>query len=280
MNKAPLVSVIVHTKNSQRTIAQHLQSVKEQTYKNIEIIMVDNNSTDNTVFTAKRFTNGRSFHKNNIFNYGPERSAQRNFGAKKAHGDYYFVPDCDMTFDKKVIEECIDLVIKKPSLKAIIVPERSVGKGFWSACKMLERSCYLGDSTIEAARFFEKKTFWEMGGYDEELTGPEDWDLPQKIRSKYEVGRIKSFIFHDEGNISLLSLAKKKYYYGLHVSRYIRKHPVSSTAQQIIYLLRPAFYKNRNLLFKRPILTAGMIVMLSVEQLAGFTGFLVGSIRR
>lgn len=280
MNKTPVVSIIVHTKNSQRTIEKHLQSILDQSYSQIEIIMVDNNSTDNTIKMAKKITDKKTFPVDNIFTFGPERSAQRNFGAKNANGEYYFVPDCDMFLEKNVIKECVDLATEDSTIKAIVIPEKSIGEGFWSTCKALERSCYLGDSTIEAARFFEKKAFWEMGGYDEELTGPEDWDLPQKIKSKYKIGRIKSFILHDEGNISLLSLAKKKYYYGLKVSRYIQKHPVSSTVQQIIYLLRPAFYKNWRLLIKSPFFAGGMIVMLFIEQIAGFTGFVRGSLEK
>jgi len=44
----PLVSVIITTRNSERTIDKCLSSIKQQTYKNIEIIVVDNNSADKT----------------------------------------------------------------------------------------------------------------------------------------------------------------------------------------------------------------------------------------
>lgn len=272
MKTKPLVSVLVHTKNSERTIKKHLQSIKEQTYNSIEIIMVDNNSSDNTVNIAKRMIR-------KIYIYGPERSAQRNFAAKKASGEYYLVPDSDMILDKNIVYDCIQLVTRDAKIKAVIIPEKNISKGFWSKCKALERECYIGDNTIEAARFFEKKAFWEMGAYDEALTGPEDWDLPQKIKSKYKTGRIKSLILHDEGEVALLTLAHKKHYYGLKVSRYIKKHPFQSTAQQVVYLLRPAFYRNWRLLFRHPVLTIGMIVMLGVEQMAGFLGFLQGSFK-
>lgn len=272
MKKAPLVSVLVHTRNSQKTIKKHLESIKNQTYKNIEIIMVDNNSNDNTVHLARKIINS-------IYRYGPERSAQRNFAAKKARGQYYFVPDSDMIIGKNVIKECIDLIKTNPGMKAVVIPEKSLYNGFWSKCKALERECYLGDETIEAARFFEKNAFWEMGGYDENLTGPEDWDLPQKIRSKYEIGRVKSKILHDDSNLSLAALAQKKHYYGLKVALYIRKNPIQSTLQQLVYLLRPAFYRNWRLLTKHPMLTIGMVIMLTVEQVAGFVGFLQGGIK-
>jgi probable beta-1,3-galactosyltransferase len=52
----PVVSVIIPTYKSSRTLEKCLESIKNQTYKNIEIIVVDNNSTDNTKEIAKKFT--------------------------------------------------------------------------------------------------------------------------------------------------------------------------------------------------------------------------------
>ena len=273
MKNKPLVSVLVHTKNSQRTIQKHLESIQNQTYKNIEIIVVDNNSTDKTREMAKKFTKS-------IYIFGPERSAQRNFGAKKAKGDYLLIPDSDMTLHKDVVKECVELLEKFPKVKAVVIPEKSIGKGFWSKCKALERECYFGDETIEAARFFEKNAYWEMGGYDEQITGPEDWDLPLRMKEKFKIGRINSFISHDEGSLSLLGLMKKKYYYAQKISYYLRKHPIATTKEQILYLLRPAFYRNWKRLIKNPLLTCGMIIMLSAEQIAGLGGFVRGEIAK
>ena len=61
----PLVSVIVPTKNSSKTLEACLRSIKEQSYKNIEIIVVDNNSIDDTKESAKKYTD-------KVFNFGPE----------------------------------------------------------------------------------------------------------------------------------------------------------------------------------------------------------------
>ncbi len=271
MKKNPLVSVLVHTKNSSRTLLEHLKSIKDQSYQNVEIIVVDNSSTDKTVEIARMFTK-------NIYSYGPERSAQRNFAAKKATGDYYFVPDSDMILEKDVVKDCIEVITKNSNIKAVVIGEKSIGKGFWAMCKALERSCYVGDADIEAARFFEKNAYWEMGGYDEKLTGPEDWDLPQRIKKRYQIERIKSFIIHDEGKLSLYDLLWKKYYYGKCLSSYLKKHSIRTTGRQVIYFLRPAFYRNWKKLLKNPQLTCGMIVMLGMEQVVGFSGFMIGQL--
>ena len=234
---------------------------------------MDNNSVDKTKEIARRYTD-------RVFNFGPERSAQRNFGAKKSGGDYLLFLDADMELEPQVVEECVKVVEQNPKIKAVVIPEKSFGEGFWAKCKALERECYLGEETIEAARFFEKKVFFEFGGYDENLTGPEDWDLPQILKKKYKIGRIQSFIRHNEGRLSLLKLARKKYYYAQKLSPYLEKHPPFLTAQQAIYFLRPAFYRNWKKLISHPILTLGMFLMLTIESLAGGMGFLKGKFRR
>src|SRR3989344_5638298 len=264
--KEKLVSLIISTKNEKLNIKNLLLSIKKQTYKFIEIIVVDNNSIDETKEIAKKYTGL-------VFNKGPERSAQRNFGAKNAKGAYLLFLDADMILEKDVVRECVE-IIQSLKIAGVIIPEKSIGKGFWGRVKAFERSFYVGDESIEAARFFEKKVFWEYGGYDENITGPEDWDISQKVKSKHKLKRIKSFIIHNEGESKLFDFIKKKYYYGKGSAAYIKNYPLRLTGTQVIYLLRPAFYKNWKRMIKRPILTCGIILLLALEQAAGFFGFL------
>ncbi|MDP3940675.1 MAG: glycosyltransferase [bacterium] len=247
-----------------------LTSIKDQSYTEIEIIAVDNFSSDRTYPLLKKYTR-------NVFRHGPERSAQRNFGADKAKGKYLLIPDSDMILTKDVIRGCVAAAENNARVKAVVIPEKSFGTGFWAACKTLERKCYENDQSIEAARFFERKTFHSIGGYDEKITGPEDWDLPQRIRSKgFVIGRIKEYILHDEGNLRLFTVVRKKYYYGLKLDAYLRKHPFRNNLSQTIYFLRPAFYRNWSLLLSHPFTTSGMFIMLFCEQVAGFAGFIKG----
>ncbi len=99
----PVISVIVTTRNEERNIENCLKSIKSQTFpqEKIEIIVVDNNSTDRTVKIAKRYTD-------KIYNIGPERSAQLNFGVKLAKGTYILFPDADMILSENVISECVE----------------------------------------------------------------------------------------------------------------------------------------------------------------------------
>lgn len=264
-----LVSVIITTRNSARTLDKLLQSLVKQTYKNIEIILVDNNSSDDTVEIAKKYTKL-------VCNFGPERSAQRNFAAHKAKGEYLFILDSDMVLTKTVVQECIDKITGNETLGGVIVPEKSFGEGFWSKAKVFEREINEGENYFEAARFFPKKIYWQFNGYDEGLTGPEDWDLSRRIATEYSFERIKSYILHNEGRHSLWGLVKKKYYYGLSAHKYLRKQHTSAISAQTIYFLRPAFYKKWQMLLSRPLITIGMITMLIFEMIAGGVGYLIG----
>lgn len=269
----PLVSIIITTKNSARTIKQLLESIKKQTYKGIEVILVDNQSSDNTINIARKYTKS-------IFQKGPERSAQRNFGAKHSRGSFLFFLDSDMVLTEDVVSQCVELAQRSSRLGAIIIPEKSFGSGFWTKAKIFEREINAGEEYFEAARFFPKKVFTELHGYDELLTGPEDWDLPQKISRKYKISRIRSFILHNEGRHTLLGLAKKKYYYGLSAHKYLENQQISIINQRMIYLLRPAFYRNWQKLLLHPITTFAMLIMLTAETIGGAWGYLVGRFRK
>jgi len=272
MKNKPLVSAIITTRNEEKHLPPCLESVTRQTYKKIEIIVVDNNSTDKTKEIAKKYTKL-------VFNKGPERSRQRNFGVEKASGKYVLILDADMELEPEVIEECVAEIESDREIKAVVIPEKSFGEGFWAKCKALERSCYLGDELIEAARFFDKKTFLEFRGYDENITGPEDWDLPQRIKKKYKIGRIKSFIHHNEGKLSLLRTMRKKYYYAQKFAPYFKKHPQLAYRQANL-VFRPAFLRNWRVLLRSPILTLGMFFMRTCEMLAGGFGYLTKGMKK
>jgi glycosyltransferase involved in cell wall biosynthesis len=269
----PKVSVIIPAYNEEKVISNLLKSIKNQTYKQIEIIVVDDKSRDRTAIIAQEYTPlvfRQKIHQ--------ERSKQRNYGAGKAIGKYVLFLDSDMILESKVVEECVKETGNDPVIKAVIIPEKTTGKGYWSKCKALERDCYIGDETIEAARFFEKKTFFKFGGYDENISGPEDWDLPQRIKKQYRIGRINSFIIHNEEEISLVKLLKKKYYYAQSFANYAKKQPSRATCQALL-IFRPSLYKNWRILVQQPAVALGMFFMLVGEMMAGGFGYLVSLTR-
>jgi len=215
-NKKSVVSVIVTTRNEERNIANCLESVKDQSYpaENIEIIVVDNNSIDRTKSFSETYTKS-------VYNYGPERAAQRNFGVSKAKGEYILYLDADMVLSPDVIAECLEKC-EKERLLALYIPERIIGRGFWARVRDFERSFYNATS-IDCVRFVKRDKFLEIGGFDEGLTGPEDWDFDRRIARLGSVGIIVSPLYHHEGEFNLKKYLCKKSYYAQWFDKYIQK---------------------------------------------------------
>ncbi len=255
----PLVSVIVTTKNNADTIGACLSSIRDQTYRGIELIVTDNHSTDDTRAIATRFTE-------HVFTVGPERSAQRNFAAKYAHGDYIAIIDSDMELSPDVIAECVANITEET--RALIIPEESFGIGFWAECKKLERSFYHGIDWIEAPRFFDKFLYERVGGYDESMAGGEDWDLHARIKQQTNVGRISALIMHNEGPLTLKEIVRSRRYYAKGFSKYLAKPDVKtaerSGAKQALGVYRLLLSKPARL-FRRPHVGVGVLTMKTVE---------------
>lgn len=271
------VSIIIPTFNEEKVIVRLLKSLKNQSYPNIEIIVVDDGSTDTTISLSKKYSD-KVFKRKHA-----ERSVQRNFGAEKSSGEYLLFLDADMELEREVVKECVKGFDKKPNLGGVVIPEESKYTNYWEKVKAYERSFYNkeGDEIVDAARFFKRSIFRKLGGYDEELTGPEDWDLPERIkREGFYIGRIRAKIFHYERIKGLFSLVRKKYYYGLKSYKYLTKNQISPVSPKTVYFLRPVFYKDWRKLVFHPILALSMFIMLLFELMGGGLGFLVGIFRK
>lgn len=275
MSKLPIVSVIVTTKNSAKTLEACLTSVEQQTYKKVELVVVDNYSEDNTQEIAKQYTN-------HVFSKGPERSSQRNYAVEQASGFYVFIIDSDMELDPTVVEECVAEMMKLDDCVGVIVPEESFGEGFWAQCKKLERSFYVGVSYMEAARFFKKTDFVNVGGYNTAMVSGEDWDLSQRIEALGSFSRTSSIIHHNEGRISLRKTVGKKFYYARKFSSYIQgSNNTNKTAQQTSIFGRYAlFFSKPKLLFSKPVIGVGMLFMKTCEFGFGGLGLLFSKLRK
>ena len=249
------VGVVVPTHNSQDTLEACLASIRAQT-RPCRLVVVDNHSTDSTPQIGR--------HLADVFLVGgPERSAQRNAGARVLEADYLGFIDSDMELAPNIVAEVADLAAAGVDL--IVVPEVTVGEGFWAAVRAFERSFYAGEDQVEAARFFSRSLFFRVGGFDEALTGAEDWDLARRARRAATVGRTRSGIQHLEGKISFRHACTKKAYYAEGVWAYRRKHGCLAVlaAGNRKYVREPW-----RLVWPHPILGAGLIALKSGEMIA------------
>lgn len=266
----PPISVIIPTKNSAGTLRRCIESIQHQSYSPIELIVIDNESSDATVSLAKQ--SGAI-----VYSFGNERSSQRNYGARISTGEYLLFVDSDMELSPYLIQECVTILEKTPSLQALTIPEHSFGTGFWSACKAFERSTYHGVPWMNSARLFRRSAYEAVGGFDHELIGGEDADIHNRILDRFGIHSIASSnerIYHNEGTLTLRYTFQKKYYYSKTIASYANKeHNKQNFSLQrnlikrIALFLRHANYSNIHLV-------CGAICMKCVEFFAGSLGYI------
>lgn len=262
----PLVSVIIPSYNSSKTIGVTLGSLSKQTYKHREIIVVDRGSKDATRTIARRYTN-------KVYTHGLERAAQVNFGATKARGKYLYRVDSDFVVEPDVIAQCVT-VCEEQHIDGIAVHNTSAeGLGFWADVRKFERNTYRDDALIVAVRFFKKKSWETIGGFDETLFGPEDYDFHNRfVGAGFRWGRVSAIERHLGEPKSLADIWRKHFFYGTQMVRYYRKHPVTAIKQ--FNPVRISFIRHLVPLFMHPTIFLGLIVMQLVKFTAGGLGFL------
>lgn len=265
-----LVSIILPTYNSEKYIKSCLNSIKNQTYGNIEIIIVDQKSTDETFKIIKQFKAKFISIEKPKFYSPPSKS--RNIGAKIAKGEILYHLDSDMQLSKDLISEAVQIFNKHPRIGALIVHEKDLTKGFVSKCKALERRCYWGNDNIESARIVRKKIFQKIYGYDESISSGEDFDIHSRYKKYCDIGFCKNVVSHDLRNLSFTKTLAKKFSYGKTANAYFKK-----TGQNGFSILREEFFcflKNYRLLLKAPVETIGMVIMKFMEILVGGLGII------
>ena len=108
-NREPLISVIIAVYNPGKYLKACLDSLVNQTYKNLEIILVDDGSTDNSLEICKEYAEKDSriivHHKENS-----GVSSTRNLGIRLAHGDYFSFIDSDDYLDLDTYEYLVNLI--------------------------------------------------------------------------------------------------------------------------------------------------------------------------
>jgi len=265
----PTVSVIIPTKNSSATLERTLKSIHSQTYPAIEIIVVDNFSTDGTHEVAEGYADS-------VFEVGPERTAQKNFGAAHAKGKYVYIVDSDFVLGRTVVEEAA-LLAERGEFDGVLIHNTSDPTiSFWSKVRKLERDCYRDDPVHVAVRFIRHDFFNHIGGFDETMVAMEDYELHKRF---LEAGGKLGYIGAEEVHIgepqTLGEVARGFYYYGKTLSHTLKK---SGTVRQSSPF-RGAYIRHWRDFASHPILTVGFLVYNVVKFFSALAGFVAGKTR-
>ena len=269
-----LVSVIIPTFNSEKFLATCLESLKRQTWREMEVIIVDDGSMDSTLEIAK-------IHECRVIkNPKRGRAEAKNEGIRRSLGEYLLFIDSDMELHNNVTNECIELVKRNQRIGGVIIPERSVGSNFWVKVRDFERSFYT-DSTAESARFFPARLAKEVGGFEEDVVFFEESTLPYKIQRKgFNVSaKVESFILHHEEDFSLANWLGKKFYYGESIQSYKRKYGDYFQAQTSLWGRIGLFLREWRRFSGKRELAFGVIVLKSLEYFAAVSGSVYSALK-
>lgn len=260
----PLVSVVIGTRNSGKFLRSSLESIASQTYRRIEIVVIDNFSTDATVSIAREFTE-------NVHILGPERSAQYNFGFRVAKGGLIYRAESDCVLEPTLIESGVAEIQR--GYDAILVPNRvDASVSFWARVRALEQLCYADDDLNVAARLFTTPALRALGGYDETLVAAEDYDLHNRlIRAGYRVGRIQVAQTHLDEPRTLREVYRKHYYYGASIAKFLASNPGRGIQQMLP--VRRAYLRHWRDFLVNPDLAVGLMAYTCVKYAGAWRGW-------
>lgn len=270
--KKTLVSIIIPTRNSEKYIKNCLKSIKKTKYNPIEIVVVDQQSSDNTVAIAKSL--GAKVLKVTQPKYYSPPSYSRNYGAKRAKGEILYHLDSDMYFVEDVISETVE-ILSDQNISTLVVHEKDIAHNFWGKCKAFERSLYFGNNNIESARIVRKSVFQRVGGYDETITTGEDFEIHKRYELSFNIGYTKKQVYHDIRSFGFTSNLKKKYYYGKSAYHYFQK--THRKPHSIILTIISSYINNYKKILFHPILFLGTLFQKFFEFIAAYAGYLSGN---
>ncbi|NVM21685.1 MAG: glycosyltransferase [Desulfobacterales bacterium] len=270
----PLVSIIIPTRNSGKTIGALLSSIRKQTYSDIEVIVVDGGSTDCTLDIAKEY---KTITINNQSSAIDSRTENKNIGAREASGKYLYFVDADMELPPTVIEGCVKVC--EEGFDALTLPEVSIGDGFWTKCRGLEKELSLDEPYKVACRFMKADIFSSAGEFDESMVFNEDIDLHIRVLKRgYRVKLPREIIVYHREVDSLTHILAKTFYYGKSAPKYIRRNPRESFSRVLIFRLQ--WLKHYKLLLKQPLIALGMLFMIFMKYAATLSAMVYSALSK
>ena len=194
----PLISVIIPVYNGERTIQETIESVLNQTFSDLELIVINDGSQDSTLEIVSQVTDPRL----KVFSYpNAGQAASRNRGFALASGEYISFIDADDLWTPDKLEA---------QLKALQANPQAAVAYSWSDYiddngQFLRRGSHItvnGDvyANLLLQDFLDngsnplicRQALTEIGGFNETLTPAEDWDLWLRLASRYHFVAVPS----------------------------------------------------------------------------------------
>ncbi len=225
-----LVSVVIPVFNGASFLAEAIDSALEQSYDNIEVLVIDDGSTDNTSEVCERYSDKiRYYRKEN----GGQASA-RNFGIERSEGNFIAFLDSDDIWDSEKIEKQI---LKMQSNKCMwsytdamaFTGNKSLYK-FSTTSRQFEGNIlinlFLKNFIVASSVIVHRSILNKIGVFA--LIKREDWDLWLRIAETYEVALVKEELVR----------------YRIHQKSSLRTTGINQKLDSKLFIINKAFDKN------------------------------------
>jgi len=205
------VSIVLPTYNGYRYIKEAIDSCLNQTYKNIELIIIDDHSLHDIKHIIKLYKDSRIIYFRNEKNVGLAESL--NIGFSKANGEYLTWISDDNIFANNAIEIMAQFLENNPQVDFVytnyyLINEKGkiIRKVKTKNPRYLDLGNYIGPSFL-----YRKKIFEQIGGYNDVFRLAEDYEYWLRIRQKFKMKHLNNFLYYyRKHEHSLTSISKEK----------------------------------------------------------------------
>ena len=189
-----LVTVVIPCFNSGKTLIKAVDSLKNQTWKNIEIIVVNDGSDDS--FTLDVLSNLKNINLINQSNKG--LPSARNKGFSMASGKFILPLDADDWLESYAIEIMIDKLVSNEKISFVFSDIKLEGKSNQVIAKEFNFFEQLFLNHLPYCLLTYKKVWMDIGGYDEKfIYGYEDWEFNIRLlKNNFFGAKINLPLFH------------------------------------------------------------------------------------
>lgn len=200
ITKAPIVSVILSVYNGESYISESIESILNQTFRDFELIIINDGSIDRTSEKLKSYTDSRIINLENEKNIGIARSS--NKGLRMARGRYIAIMDADDISLPERFQEQFSFLENNPDIGVCGTWINVIDKnGKWMknicyptssdviSCSLLFYDCFVNPTTM-----FRKKIIEDIGEYNPGFIAAMDYDLWTRMIGQYKFSNLPDFL--------------------------------------------------------------------------------------
>ncbi len=198
-SKKYTVSIIVTTYNRKKILSRALESILKQSYKNYEVIIVDDGSTDESekiIFSyLKKYTNFKYIRHSNRKN-----PLSVNSGLSLSTGQYITLLDSDDEYKKHHLSSRVDFMKKNPNIDFLHSPAELIGKEkdmFLPDARNKKKLIHINDCIIGATLFGKREVFMKLKGFNNKYSADSDF-YKRAIKQNFIVMKfdVPSYVYY------------------------------------------------------------------------------------